>query len=1217
MSNGLGCGLLVASALTFLPFGTTVVAAEPAAPMAGEITTVAGGGPADGASATTVSLSGPATSDSAGNVIVAYGNRVWRVSSGSVSTIAGTGSDTSAGDGGPALAASFGPISSVAVGPTGDVFVGEAGRLRRISGGTIVTIAGTGETGFGGDSGPAVAAQISTPSGLWASADGSVLIADAQNHRVRRVASGGTITTVAGNGTKAPNGFGFCEGGFSGDGGPALSAQLNEPVSIALDTAGSLLIADSCNFRVRSVSNTGIITTKAGNGQFGSSGDGGAATSAALWANPFSKPSVTADSSGRLLIGDGDARVRRVSPQGVISTVAGNGTIGYGGDGGLAAAALLDGADSISVDGSGNVVLNDQMNNRIRRFTPGGTIATIAGNGNVSQSGDGAAATASQLGTPQGVVYDGNGNLYIADTPNRRVRRVSTSGVITTFAGNGMLDTAGGSGDGGPATSASIGTPFGLAVNGAGDLYISSSSSGRVRKVTPAGTITTVAGSGTDCESGFSGDGGPATSSHLDNPSGLALDTGGNLYIADSGNQRVRKVTPGGTITTVAGTGTFGFLGDGGPATSAQLSLPTGLATDTLGNLYIADTGNGRIRKVTGGTISTIAGNGAPATKSVAGDGGPATSARLDRPMGVAVDGAGAVYVTQTSGPVDLPPSSCVAVPVTSSPVMLPLPVLEGVRRISPTGLISTVIGPSTQAFAGDGGPTLGASLNDPVGLTLSPAGQIVVADTGNHRIRSATPGAGPGAPTAVAASAGAQKATVHWSAPTNPGSAPVLGYWIASSPGGVRQLVPGSTTSVEVTSLTNGVPYVFTVTAINAWGESAPSSPSPPVTPSGLAPGAGFHGLVPKRILDSRTPNGGWSAKLVAGSPKDLVVTGLGGGSNVPSTASAVVMNVAVTGGSAGSFVTTYPAGTPTPNASNLNFGAGETIANLVTVKLGGAGKVSFANAVGSVDVIADVVGYYDDGTGPGDLYTGITPTRLLDSRTANGGWSSPLVAGAARTLTVRQPANAAGVPATATVVIANVTVTGSTAGSFVSVWPGGVAQPNVSNLNFGPGQTIPNLAIIGIGANGAISFANAVGSVDVIVDVVGYFDPTSGSRFHAVSPTRVLDDRVPTGLAGPWGPGVTRALPVAGTPGTNVPAGATGLVANVTATGATAGSFIAVFPDGVPVPNSSNVNFGSGQTIPNLVAVKVAANGKVSFYNKLGNVDIIADIVGYYLAT
>ena len=217
-----------------------------------------------------------------------------------------------------------------------------------------------------------------------------------------------------------------------------------------------------------------------------------------------------------------------------------------------------------------------------------------------------------------------------------------------------------------------------------------------------------------------------------------------------------------------------------------------------------------------------------------------------------------------------------------------------------------------------------------------------------------------------------------------------------------------------------------------------------------------------------------------------------------------------------------------------------------------------------------------------------------------------------------MRKPGNANGVPATATAVVANVTVTGGTASSFASVWPSGQAQPNVSNLNFAAGQTIPNLVTVKIGTGGAIRIANAVDSVEVIVDVVGYYDPTAGSRFHAINPTRFLDTRVPTGLAGKQEAGQTRALGVAGMTGTNVPAGATGLVANVTVADGLAESFVSVFPGNVARPNPfSNLNFGKQQVIPNLTVVGLAPNGTVNFYNHLGTVALVADATGYFAPT
>ena len=229
-------------------------------------------------------------------------------------------------------------------------------------------------------------------------------------------------------------------------------------------------------------------------------------------------------------------------------------------------------------------------------------IETVAG---YVPLGDGGAATAAALMNPGGVAVDAAGTLYIADTDNNRIRKVTTAGVITTVAGNGL---AGAGGDGGQAVFASLHSPHGVAVDAAGNLYIADTDNNRIRKVTPAGIITTVAGTGI---SGHSGDGGPATAARLNYPVGVAVDAAGNLYIADTGNSRIRKVTPAGVITTLAGTGIGGYSGDGGPATAAQLKYPFGVAVDAAGNLYIADSGNNSIRKVTpAGIITTVAGNG-------------------------------------------------------------------------------------------------------------------------------------------------------------------------------------------------------------------------------------------------------------------------------------------------------------------------------------------------------------------------------------------------------------------------------------------------------------------------------------------------------------------------------------------------------------------------------------------------------------------------------
>ncbi len=319
-----------------------------------------------------------------------------------------------------------------------------------------------------------------------------------------------------------------------------------------------------------------------------------------------------------------------------IYTVAGNGVGGYNGDNGPATSAQLYHPVGVAVDSGGNLYIADYNNSRIRKVS-NGVITTVAGNGTLGYSGDNGPAASAQLSSPQGVAVDSAGNLYIADVGNNRIRNVA-NGVITTVAGTGPTYPGGGfSGDGGPATSAQLYGPVGVAVDSAGNLYIADLYNNRIRNVAN-GVITTVAGSAT---LDYSGDNGPATSAGLSGPQGVAVDSAGNLYIADYNDSRIRKVANG-VITTVAGNGKPGYGGDNGSATSAGLYFPNGVAVDTAGNLYIADSNTQRIRKVANGVITTVAGNG---TVGYSGDNGPATSAQLYYPMGVAVDSAGNIYI--------------------------------------------------------------------------------------------------------------------------------------------------------------------------------------------------------------------------------------------------------------------------------------------------------------------------------------------------------------------------------------------------------------------------------------------------------------------------------------------------------------------------------------------------------------------------------------------
>lgn len=602
----------------------------------GLLTTVAGNGIAgfsgDGGPATSASLRSPeaVAVDGAGNLFITdrANNRIRRVDpSGVISTVAGNGGLAPVGDGGPATSAALRNPFGVAVDGAGNLFIADTSgfRIRKVdASGVITTVAGNGLCCFGGDGGPATSARLFLPQDVAVDGAGNLFIADTDNNRIRKVDASGLITTVAGNGDSTS----------TGDGGPATDASLTKPLDVVVDGAGNLLIAELRSQRIRKVDNSGVITTVAGTGIRGFSGDGGPATSADL-NNPFD---VAVDGSGSFLIGDrSNQRIRKVDASGVITTVAGNGTFGFSGDGRPATRASLGNALGVALDGAGNLYIAAPSLHRVRRVDASGTITTVAGNGIRGFGGDGGPATGARLNTPVGVAVDGEGNLYIADRDNNRIRKVDASGSIVTVAGSGA---AGFGGDGGPATSATLRFPRRVAVDAAGNLFIADTDNNRVRRVDTSGVITTVAGNGTCCSSG---DGGPATDASLGFPRGVAVDGDGNLYIADRGNHRIRRVDPSGIITTVAGTGIFGFTGDGGPATGAHLAFPTDVAVDGAGDLFIADTLNRRVRKIdASGVIITVAGTG---TFGFSGDGGPATDASLALPAGVAVDGSGNLFI--------------------------------------------------------------------------------------------------------------------------------------------------------------------------------------------------------------------------------------------------------------------------------------------------------------------------------------------------------------------------------------------------------------------------------------------------------------------------------------------------------------------------------------------------------------------------------------------
>jgi trimeric autotransporter adhesin len=689
----------------------------------GVITTVAGNGTSgyigDGGLAVLARLNSPTgvCVDGSGNIYIAdaLNNRIRLVtrSTGIINTVAGGGMNRGIGDGGLAASASVSFPRAVTVDASGNIYITDTynHRIRMVtkSTGIITTVAGGGIRGYRGDNGQATSATLFVPSGVAVDASGNVYIAD--NYCIRMVTkSTGIITTVAGNGTR----------GYSGDGGLATAAKLDWTESVTVDASGNVYIADTYNHRIRMVTkSTGIITTVAGDGARGYNDDGGQATSASL-----NIPSgVAVDTSGNVYIADTDNnRIRMVTKStGIITTVAGVSISTYRGDGGQAITCKLYAPRGIAFDASGDLYIADSLSNSIRMVTKRtGIITTVAGNGTKGYKADGGQARSSTTYFPNDVAVDASGNVYIADTYNRRIRMLTKStGIITTVAGYESYDDD--DGDGGQATSASLGLPSGVAVDASGNVYIADAWSNRIRMVTKStGIITAVAGI-RGLRGGYSGDGGLATSAKLNAPLRLALVESGNIYIADTWNNRIRMVTKStGIINTVAGNGTRGYSGDGGLATLARLSIPSSIAVDASGNIYIADAGNNRIRMVTKSTgiISTVAGDG---KDGHSGDGGLATSAHLSFPSGIAIDASGSIYVSDTYN--DRIRILLLGDPSAASPTFSPSS--SAVSTLSPSSSAASTLSPSSSAASTHSPSSSTASTLSPsssAASTLSPS---------------------------------------------------------------------------------------------------------------------------------------------------------------------------------------------------------------------------------------------------------------------------------------------------------------------------------------------------------------------------------------------------------------------------------------------------------------------------------------------------------------
>jgi hypothetical protein len=580
----------------------------------------------------------------------------------------------------------FNPTSAAAD-ASGNVYIADGGdhTIRKISpGGVVTTLAGSsGQAGSADGSGSG--ALFLYPYAVAVDGSGNVYVADSGNNNIRKVTPGGGVSTLAGN-----------AGLIGSSDGTGSSALFNAPQGIAVDSSGNVYVSDTDNSTVRRVTAAGVVTTLAGSpGQTGSADGGGGSAR-------FSYPAgLAVDTAGNIYVADFDnSTIRKVTPAGSVSTLAG--TAGASGTSdGSGAAARFNHPSGVTVDGAGNVYVADTSNQTLREISPAGSVSTLAGNPGIGGFADGTGAGATFF-YPAGIAATSGGTVYVADTGNHTVRLMATPGSVTTYAGYvGIKGSANGTGSG-----ALFSYPYGVAVDGSGNLYIGDSGNNTVRKVNSGGGASTLAG--TPGLPGFAD--GAGGSAGFSDPSGVAVDGAGNVYVADAGNSTIRKISAGGAVTTLAGQAGVAGSSDGTGA-AARFNAPRGVAVDSVGNVYVADTENDTIRKITaGGTVTTLAG---VAGQTGSGD-GAGGSARFNAPYAVAVDGPGNVYVADFNN--------------------------ATIRVINTSNTVSTLAGTANVKGFADG-TGFAAKFNQPYALAVDGSGYVYVTDTYNRAVRMISPG--------------------------------------------------------------------------------------------------------------------------------------------------------------------------------------------------------------------------------------------------------------------------------------------------------------------------------------------------------------------------------------------------------------------------------------------------------------------------------------------
>ena len=611
--------------------------------------------------------------DGSGNVYVAdtISDTIRKVTSaGVVTTFAGIAGKLGSTDGTGSTARFFRP-NAVALDGSGNLYVADTDNhtIRKItSAGVVTTLAGLAGTS-GSTDGTGSAARFKSPKGVAVDGSGNVYVADTSNSTIRQITPAGVVSTLAG-----------LAGSTGSTDGTGSTARFKNPEGVAVDGSGSVYVADTGSDTIRKITQAGVVSTFAGTaGNFGYADGAG---SAAKFAEPTS---LALDGAGIIYVADSiNYKIRKITPSGVVSTLVT--TDGTGSPVGFTA------PNGVAVDVSGNICVADTYNQLIRKVTPAGVVTNLAGLAPNTGRTDGT-GSAARFDAPQGVAVDGSGNVYVVNTSYSSIRKITSSGVVTTFAGGAGQGSADGTG-----STAHFNIPYGVAADGSGNVYVADTNNNTVRKITPGGVVSTLAGLA--LASGSTN--GTGSAARFRKPRALAVDVSGNVYVADTGNHTIRKITPAGVVTTLAGLA-LAVGNTDGMGSTARFRSPDGVAVDTSGNIYVADTGNFTIRKITSaGVVTTLAG-----LANVAGSSdGTGSTARFEFPEAVAVDGSGNVYVADYNN--------------------------HTIRRVTPAGVVTTIGG---TAGVGSGVDGLGreAMFFGPVGIAVAPNGTLFMSDVYNN----------------------------------------------------------------------------------------------------------------------------------------------------------------------------------------------------------------------------------------------------------------------------------------------------------------------------------------------------------------------------------------------------------------------------------------------------------------------------------------------------